>query len=372
MDLSWLRLPVVFAFLLPTFASAGDPPAAVEAKPLPAWDARFERQEGWIGGDGVYSVPLNAERTVWLFSDSWVGKVRDGRRTDATIVNNAVAVQEGHGPSAKLRFVVRRGTDGKPAALLAPADRHGWLWPQAGVCVNGRLYLLLSQIERTGDGVFGFRQVGQWLGVVANPLAEPTTWRVEQRKLPCVAFSPKRMVSYGAAVFREGDYLYIYGTDEERSVVLPNKHMVLVRVKADAVEDFSAWRFFRDDRWETDFRQAGHLADKLANEYSVSYLPGIKRHVAVYTELGLSDRIVARTAAAPWGPWSPPLVLYRCPEMKADKRNFCYAAKAHPSEAKDDELIVSYVTNSTDFWQVARDARLYWPRFVQVHWPRER
>ena len=30
------------------------------------------------------------------------------------------------------------------------------------------------------------------------------------------------------------------------------------------------------------------------------------------------------------------------------------------------DLVVSYVVNSFDFWQVAREAKLYWPRFVRV------
>jgi hypothetical protein len=29
-------------------------------------------------------------------------------------------------------------------------------------------------------------------------------------------------------------------------------------------------------------------------------------------------------------------------------------------------VVVSYVVNSFDFWQVAREAKLYWPRFVRV------
>jgi hypothetical protein len=30
------------------------------------------------------------------------------------------------------------------------------------------------------------------------------------------------------------------------------------------------------------------------------------------------------------------------------------------------DLFVSYVVDSFDFWQVAREAELYWPRFVRV------
>ncbi len=354
--------------LPPALSPAGDPPP-VEAKPAPEWTARFEQTDGWTGGDGVYSVPLGRDRTVWLFSDSWVGRVRDGRRTDATIVNNAAAVQDGHGTDARLRFVVRRGPDGQPAALLTPADGRGWFWPQAGVAARGRLYLFLAQVEKHGEGVFGFRQTGQWLGVVSNPLDEPTAWRVEQKRLPCAVFTPERSLTFGAAALLTDEYVYVYGIDEPRGVRLPNKQMVVARVAAGAVDDFAAWRFYRDGRWEADFRTAGPLAGGLANEYSVSYLPAAKQFVTVYTEMGLSDRIMARTAPAPWGPWSPPVLLYRCPEVGWDKKIFCYAAKAHASEAAGDELLVSYVANSFDFWQVARDARLYWPRFVRVRWP---
>ena len=42
------------------------------------------------------------------------------------------------------------------------------------------------------------------------------------------------------------------------------------------------------------------------------------------------------------------------------------AAKAHATFSTDDELALSYVVNSLDFWQVARDASLYWPRFLRV------
>jgi hypothetical protein len=52
--------------------------------------------------------------------------------------------------------------------------------------------------------------------------------------------------------------------------------------------------------------------------------------------------------------------------MSKDKRLFCYAAKAHASQATDDALMISYVVNSRDVEQVIDDATLYWPRFVRV------
>jgi len=79
---------------------------------------------------------------------------------------------------------------------------------------------------------------------------------------------------------------------------------------------------------------------------------------------------MARTAPEPWGPWSSPTVIYRCPEAKWDKQIFCYAAKAHPMlSSATHELVITYAANSFDLAQVLTDARLYWPRFVRVKLP---
>jgi hypothetical protein len=338
-----------------------------KAEPDFRLNALFQRSESWIGGDGAYSVPVEDDRLLWLFSDTWVGKVERGKRQAATIVNNTAALQEGLGADAKIRFVIRRLADGKATALLTSADGRGWLWLQAGICVNDRLYLFLAQVEKTGaGGVFGFRLIGQWLGVVSNPRDDPTAWRVNQKKLSCTLFGPRREINFGAGVLRDGDYVYIYGTDEEITAGFRDRHLLVARVRVAELENFAAWRFYRDGQWQTDYRSASPIAGEMASECSVSFLPKLKRYVLVYTHRGLSDRILARTAASPEGRWSDPAVLHRCPEMAWDKKIFCYAAKAHPALAADDELVVSYVANSFDFWQIAADARLYWPRFIRV------
>ncbi len=348
--------------LVPLLLGAG-PPVVQSAAPAPDLDALFVRADGWIGADGAYSVALSPGRTLWLFSDTWVGKVRDGRRTDATIVNNSVGVQAG--PGGRVTFSIARGPDGKPAALIVPADGRGWFWLQAGVADRGRLSLFLNQVEKTDDkSVFGFRSVGLWLGTVADADQPPESWRVEQVKMPNTVFSNDRMLAWGAAALRVGDDLYVYGTDERRGKGLPNRQMVVARVPAASVGDFAAWRYFRDGSWVEDFRNPSPLADGVASESSVT--PFGKGFVAVYTDGGLSPRIVGRTADHPWGPWSAPAVLYECPEVGRDRKVFCYAAKAHPVLSSGRELVVSYVVNSFDFWQVARDAKLYWPRFVRL------
>jgi hypothetical protein len=357
---------VVLCLALPARADAADLSFG-EAEPLVGMNALFERKEGWIGADGAHSVAMGANRRLWLFSDTWVGSVRNGKRVDATIVNNSVAIQDGRGDAAKLRFVVRQNADQKVAALFTPADGRGWFWLQAGAYARKKLYLFLSQVEKTDSpGVFGFRQFGQTLGIVANPEDDPTSWRLEQRKLPCTIFSPERELTFGAAVLQDGDYLYVFGTDADVKPNGPDRYLIVARVPLPAVEDFAAWRFYRGGRWDAGFRAASRIVGRMASECSVSYLAGFKQYVLVYTEGGLSARILARTARGPAGPWSAPTMLYRCPEEGWNKNIFCYGAKAHPSLAANDELVVSYIANSFDFWQVAADARLYFPRFIRA------
>jgi hypothetical protein len=344
-----------------------DPLRLGEVRPYPEMNALFQRRDGWIGADGAHSVALTAERTLWLFSDTWVGSIRGGKRTDATIVNNTVVIQEGRGADASMQFVVRRDSHNKPTAFLTPTEGRGWFWLQAGAHVNQRLFLFLSQVEKTDrPGVFGFRQIGQWLGTVANPLDGPAVWRTEQRKLPCTIFTAERELTFGAALLEDQGYLYIYGTDEAVRPSGRDRYLIVARVRTTEVENFAGWQFYREGQWVTDFRTASRLVPKMASDGSVSYLPKLKQYVLVYTEGGMSARILARSALMPWGPWSAPRLVYECPETGWDKKIFCYCAKAHPALAGPAELVISYSSNSFDFWQVAADARIYWPHFVRA------
>ena len=336
------------------------------AQSAPEHDRLFQRTNGWTGADGDFAVVLTNGLTLWLFSDTFVGGVQDGHRVHATMINNSAAWQRGNDPAiSRVEFFYGNSSDGKPTALITPADGKGWFWLFDGVMAQGKLFLFLSQIERTDDkSVFGFRQVGTWLGEVSNPLAPPTQWRVMQKKLPFAQFGTDTNLSFGSAILATNGFIYIYGTRERKS---GGKTMILARAPETDLGDFPSWQFRAHNGWTTNMAGMAELCSGMASEYSVSWLPALGRYVLVCTENGLSEKIIARTATEPWGPWSEASVVFRCPEAAWDKRIFCYAAKAHPMLASaPDELIVTYAANSFEFSQVVNDARLYWPRFVRV------
>jgi len=351
-----------FLFFIPAIIQA-DGLKVESSRPAPDLDALFSGGDGWIGGDGVYSVTLSRGEILWLFSDTWVGKIENGKRTNATLVNNTVGIQKK--PDARIAFTIARNKDQKPAALIVPTDGRGWYWLQAGIAHQEKLHLFLNHVEKGSEkDVFGFRLTGMALATVANPEDPPRSWRITQTRLPNTIYSPVRTPAWGMATLPVEDTLYIYGIDEHRGKGAPDRKMTVARVPVAELADFSKWRYYQDGQWVEDYRQTGAQGKDLAWEYSVTPLG--KEYLLVTTQMGLSPRIMGRVAPNPWGPWSEPVVLYECPEMARDKNLFTYAAKVQPCFSRDREIVVSYVVNSFDFWQVARDASLYWPRFVRV------
>ena len=349
-------------------AAAAPPavPTVVRVAPDPGgWEAKFAGKEGWIGGDGVYSAVLGPRRVLWLFGDTLLGTARDGRRTGAVMVNNTVGLQAG--PDAPVRFFHGKAKGGKPAAVFVPDEGKGWFWPLAAAQSGGRLFVFLARVEQAGAlGPFGFRLTGLSLAAVENPDDEPGAWRVGQRKVPFAAFAPGRERSWGSAVLADGGHLYVYGYLESGEGIARKRQLTVARAPAARPDDFAAWRFRTAGGWGERPDDAAPLADRMGTEFSVARAPGGKGYVLVYTENGLGDRILARFADAPDGPWSAPLLLYTCPEMRKDKGVFCYAAKAHAWAAADGELLVSYCVNTWEFARLFRDDAVYRPKFVRV------
>jgi hypothetical protein len=137
-------------------------------------------------------------------------------------------------------------------------------------------------------------------------------------------------------------------------------------VPAKEFGNFKRWRFYDGRKWRRDWRASAPLADRFANEFSVSFNRRLRKYVAVHTPDGISPEIAVRTAPTPVGPWSAAQAVFTCPESKWGPKLICYAAKGHPEISGPNELIVSYIASSTDFWQMAADSRLYRPRFVRL------
>ena len=139
-------------------------PAFGKGEAMPEMDELFRNKDGWIGADGAHSFPISDTKTIWLFSDTWIGKVRDGKRTDATLVNTAWR-QEARQKS-KVEFIVRE-PDGAMAFITA--DGKGYYWPRRAIVEKKAICCCRKSMSGEGSSV---QTVAQWIGINPRPSFE--------------------------------------------------------------------------------------------------------------------------------------------------------------------------------------------------------
>ncbi len=352
-----------------TYVTASNACVSVTAEPVTEYGQMFYRESGWLGADGDYSVSLGPERLLWLFSDTFVGKIKDGHRVDTVMINNSVGIQKLKTP-ASIEYYYRKGAKGTPVSYITPDDGRGYFWLFDGIRTSKGLYLFLMRVETVNpNAAFGFRSFGTSLGHVENPDDSPDKWRITQRAIPYSKYPAEGSLHFGSAIMKESEYVYLYGLDSTRTNKEGKRErgMILARVPEDKLGDFDKWRFYSNGKWGTDFTTCSLICPDIPSEFSVSYQKSIKQYVLTYTEGGIFGTIVVRLASKPMGPWGDPIAVYTCPDHNLYKETFSYAAKAHPElPCAPNELIVSCITNTTNFSQLFDDARLYWPHFIRL------
>jgi len=370
-------LPVL---LLAVAAPQGSSGLHWETVPAPEWDALFDRESGWTGGDGIYSIPLDGTdapagfrrtSTLFLFSDTFLGDVNpDGTRAPGTrLVNNTVGLAPPGPPDpSALHFFWGFDAQGEPQAVFVPevpsAGPGDFYWLKDGIHLNGRTWIFAArfspQIRRQGvtrieipaGDLPPFPNAVQ----VEVPLALPPA-----NGLGAVVFPSCLMpnTASAGAPFPDG-YVYAYGTRED-----PSKKLLVARVAEADFEDMSAWRFWDGAAWVPDLAAAAPVAQRLSNENSVTPLPD-GRFLLVFQRDSLSPRVEAAVADAPTGPWPETRTIYWAPEALGDPDVYPYNAKTHPHLSRPGELLISYNVNTLDFLDHFADADLYRPRFLKL------
>ncbi|MCU0644752.1 MAG: DUF4185 domain-containing protein, partial [bacterium] len=169
------------------------------------------------------------------------------------------------------------------------------------------------------------------------------------------------------------DYLYIYGYRNLRSgwnnAVI---NLIIARIKIDQaheVYNLKHWEYLDGivGKWTANIREMKPLIEHFTTEFSITFIPKIKKYVLIANAWKHPHPITVRFSDTSYGPFTEPQIVYQCPEIEWSPSYFCYAAKAHPELVdQDDELIVSYMTNSKVLHDCFEDLRIYFPRFVKI------
>lgn len=335
-------------------SAAAPPPHAIR----PAIDDAFwtlftPRAEGWAGGDSTYSVPLPDGRTVWLFSDTFLGPINpDGSRPPtALLIHNSLVIQDGAALTT-----LHGGSPSAPRALFTPTDGSSWYWISGGVVEGDRLYVFLLKFLRHGGKMWAW----DWTGTDLASLRLPTLEIESIRPLPV-----RNGIRYGAALLQTPDFTYIYGVEDLHQ----EKFAHLARAQRYALT--APWEYFDGAAWSPlPVRSARIIAASVGTEFSVIPVRGGYLLITIDTSppVGEWRDIVAFFAPAPDGPWVRDRILYRATEP--DRGNvFVYNAHAHPQFGQGSDLLISYDVNSNRVQDLYADSNLFRARFVRVDLP---
>ena len=371
----------------------------------------FPYQDGWLGADSAYSVPLAEEESLWLFGDTFVGEPEQRNRRGARFIHNSIARSRcDETGSWSIRYHWGAGPEGA-RDFIDRGEAGKWWWLFDGFVHAGELYIGLLQVESApprGPLAMPFAFTGVDLARVANPLDEVEGWRIERLRLSRsgLALPASAMVVHGAHV-----YLFTFldrgaGSHPRILVRLP-----LASLEAGARDLEPALETLaRDGSWKPGLDPTGArvVMDDDATEMSVDYQPALGAWLALYSypssyqsgyQSGYpsverdgfpqerpSDRVWVRTAASLEGPWSPPRSLIRVPELDPSyvggfhPDTACYGAKAHPQLSTPTSITITYVCNlfagpegdpGEVLGRLADDMGLYRPIAVRVTLPPE-
>jgi hypothetical protein len=331
------------------------------ARERPACWPRFPYQQGWLGGDSAYSIPLSETRSLWLFGDTFVGAPGQADRSGAHFVRNSVGISECLPDERfEVRYFWGAGPDGAPRSFLE-REGGGWWWLFGGFLHDGHLYLGLLAVEESpprGPLALPFRFTGTALARIDDPSADPQTWRPEVLPL-----SQSAVALPVSTLLAQGSHLYLFTFVDRGDGRLPRilLRLPLARLAAGADLEGGLETLAASGAWRPGvaLESAQILMDDNATEMSVRYHAELRKWIALYNfpdpdgslpASPSSDAVYLRSADRLEGPWSERTPVFRIPELadgapRRDPNTGCYAAKEHPGFSLPGSLTFTYVCN---------------------------
>jgi len=334
-------------------------------------DMLIPREKGWLGSDDAHSIPLSNKKILWLFGDTPIGVIKDGKRVldnPYDFINNCIAIQDlTVSPSNNVEFFWK-SNEGKPSSFFPHQEgtAGNYYWPTMGTILNNELFIFCYPVEppiNIPDTV---------LIRIPNPQEPPLQWiqKAYDLKLGNVH------QGFHSAIFIEKPYLYCLGYDDPNGVV-SERRTVLARVKiADLLAGRlgDAYEFWVDGdkgpQWGSEPKNLVTLFEPGVTETGIQYIKEWGLFICI-TYQAEEPHIYITTATSLTGPWSKPVCIYHITEHNLPFNIMSYAVRPHPElSTKPGELILTYATSPVwedlDKMYDKEGLSLYYPRFLRV------
>jgi len=297
------------------------PATAIEVRAVGSLIDRSGNGAHILAQDAAYSIPAGSG-SLWVYGDTFFGS-----KTIQGAVSNSSAWSDDVVASDGITLIAQTDSDGKPVPPLKfhpEEDRKALrLWPGHGVSIAGQTYLFYSVVKNSVH-------LEQGLAVSSASMSSFTRIQYQGRYGIWGAAEPRM----GTAVLGGADgYIYVYGRFES-----PPYGLILARVRPSAITNFARYEYLcvksNGAHWARDVKKACAIFDDAPPEVSVSLHAFVGQYLMLYSRF-LEEDVVVRLADHPWGPWSDPVSIYKCPRIEDPPQGTsCYAAKEHPQYAK--------------------------------------
>lgn len=295
----------------------------------------FRRTQGWVAGDGGYSIRLIDGKNLWLWGDSHIDDYDPNTETVPCLfqVNNAGLLQSEANPAVMNTLT----GNGNPASYFVHPGGWPdyWFWPLSGYQFQDTIYVMLDNIKKTGSGgSFGFTSGGpDYMAKIAFPSMQVS----EYMQLPA-----QNDITFGMGFIQHEGYMYVYGN---KKTSLVGTSAYVARFYPD--NPIQSWRYFNGSEWVINPQQADEIASDGDATFSSAFKVG-NTFVLLSTEFSLDctgRHIYAYTAKNPQGPYSGRKIIYSLPDTLGGTFPFFYIAVGHPQFTNAQGVLVTYSVN---------------------------
>ncbi|MFJ3223575.1 hypothetical protein ACIPJS_09420 [Streptomyces sp. NPDC086783] len=346
------------------FARYGDDPA---------------RTDDWTGGDGTHSLRLPDGRVLWLFSDTYLGRVHGPpnpvgesyawRDTTAPLVRNSAVLMS---RSGRLERTL-------PAPLFPDPGAGQWRWPVAARVEPrspgspDRVVRVLLWTRTTGAApwIYGVPTATEVATLSLPGLRlEGVRTVLDQRSVA----DASRRVLFGTTTLDEGDWTYVFGGTDAQATARPTSTAYVARAPRGRLGEPGAWEYWDGSQWAARARPAPVLGDGRRRGVGSAFTVVRDGGTYVLFTMAAGTRglttVTSYWACSPAGPWRGPERSFSPPLPAGEVA--AYNPQAHPALRADGRLVLSYDVNWLDPTGVSaqanlsRNVSLYRPRFVTL------
>ncbi|MEO6151163.1 MAG: RICIN domain-containing protein [Mucilaginibacter sp.] len=295
----------------------------------------FQRKTGWVAGDGGYSIPLQNNKVLWTFGDSYLDTYNEANNTLPCIysINNATILQQKNNWTPDDGLTIT-GT-GTKKTLFKDGTKSIY-WPVSGFQLKDTVYVFTA-------GLMPDTGPGNWNGW------SPTKYDIMYKmKYPEMTLAGYKVLDQDFGKYNFGigfvkddasGYMYVYG---HTTIFLENS----VHVARFPISNPDAkWTFWDGSKWVSDVNKVATIG--IGDSPGVSVCKVKDKYVMLSTEITFEcdngKRIFSAVSNSITGPFSQRKAIYTIPDIYQGHTPLFYVPSGHPEYVNDrDELLITY------------------------------